>query len=97
MIAARARLALAAENADLTQVAHGAGNCGAADLKLLGQLCRGEPPVVVGEQRDEYQCRHPRHAGVDECGREAFHELLYGSLVATCSPRTCVHRIVNGM
>lgn len=75
VVAARAGLALAAERADLAQVANGALDRGTADPQLLHQLVGGQPAGVARQQGDEHQGRHPRHAGVDERGSEALHEL----------------------
>jgi len=62
VVAALARLAATRHHPKLRQVAHRAGDRRRADLQQLGQLGRGEPAVVVGEERGEHPRGHARHA-----------------------------------
>ena len=77
-VAARAALPLAAQHAELLEVAHRPGDPGRADVERGAQLGRGHPAVVVDQQRGEHPGRQPGQPGLGERAADPLDRRLLG-------------------
>lgn len=98
MMSARARLSLAADQADLDEVANPARHCRGAGVQQLGDLGRGQQARVRAEQRDEDPGRHPGESGFAEHRGEALDEPVHRGVIASqMVPIGCPVTVVAGV